>query len=276
MQQQPTMPKQLQEGMKYISPEWQDYKGGNLDFAPAQYTQTPDYQKSLSKIGEMVNAPQGPNAYMDQAQKTFTNIMDPNYKAYSDADINREFDAGSKKLQEGFDRQRKTLSAQLAANGLTGSGTAGSQWSQFDKNTTDALTDYFNGLQSENRQATRQDKTNALQMTPQMASLANEFAIQPLRNQQAWASILGNENQNVNQFNQWNTGQKNQAALYNWQRPYETWRQKIDFNQNVAAGQNQVNQANFDLAYKKYLQDLENAQRNSPLGILGTLFGNFT
>ncbi len=267
MQQEPTVskPKDLQ----YLMPEFQQYQGGNLTVNPVQYQQNQNFKDSLDKIGQMVNGPQAENQYLTKSGEAFNRVMDPTYKAYSDEDINRQFDRGKQQLSEDYFKINREQAARNAATGMTGSGTAQVGWNALNKGQSKALTDFYQNLQDKNTEATRQDRSQAFGMMPQLAGLQNQINAQPLQNQMAWNSLLGGENQAQNQMNMFNAGQSNQANQANWQRLYDIWNTQNQWNMQNAQGQNAVNQANNQMAWQQYLE----SQKNKKSGGLGSLLG---
>lgn len=266
-QQDPTKPKNL----KYDPVTMTPYQGGNLTAQNYQYTQSPEYQQALKNIGQIVNGPQQENTYMNQGQTAFNNIMDPNYKAYSDADINNQYEKGKKQLSEDWMKQNRELAARQAATGMTGSGTGGTQWNDLNKNQTNALSDFYQNLQNKNTEATRQDKLMAYQQLPQMAGLQNQLQQQQLQNVSAWASLLGGENAAKNQANQWNVGQQNQVNQANWNRNYDIWNAQNQLDQWNAGNKMATEQYNNQNAWQLYLQRLQQQQNqgDQTAGLIG-------
>lgn len=261
------------KGLEYKPQAFTSYQGGNLTFNPIQYTQNQDYKDSLKNIGLMINAPQAENPYLTQGNAAFGRIMDPNYKAYSEDDINRQYEMGKEKLSDEWFKQNRQMAARQAATGMTGSGTGGTQWNALNKNQTKELSEFYQNLQDKNTEATRQDKAQALSSVPQMASLINQIGQQGLQNQIAWNSLLGNENQMQNQFNQFNAGQQNQANQANWQRAWDNWQAQNQWNQWNTGNQMQADMFNKDKAWQAYLQQLQNNKDNSFWGIVGDIAG---
>lgn len=259
--------------LTYTPQEFKPYQGGNLTYNPIQYQQDPALQQAFKQIGKAVNGPQAENIYMTRGQEAYNRVMDPNYQAYSEDDINRQYQRGKDKLSESWLEQNQQLAARNAATGMTGSGTGASAWNKLNKNQNRELSDFYQNLQDKNMEATRQDKNMALQMTPQMASLVNQFGQQGLQNQMAWASMLGNENQQKNQFNQFNAAQQNAVNQANWGRDWDKWNAQNQWNQWNTGNQMQYDMYNNDKAWQDYLQQKQANSDNSFWGIAGQIAG---
>jgi hypothetical protein len=144
------------------------------------------YQQIESLLPTKYNDP-----YLSGAQSHYQRVMDPNYQAYSGADLEQMYQTQADRYGQAFKQQDDQMAARLANQGLAGSGAGFGYWSDQSKGQKQQLSDLWNNLNAMNIEATRADRSNAFGMTPALSSAYMSGQTMPLNTWMQYANLLG-------------------------------------------------------------------------------------
>lgn len=150
-------------------------------------------KEAYKQIEKLLPTGQRNDPYLTGAQSHFERVMNPNYKAYSDSDLQHMYDTQASRYGQAFKQQDNQMAARLANQGLSGSGAGFGYWSDQSKGQKQQLTDMWNNLQSMNIEASRGDKNTAFGMAPSLSSARLGSEAYPLNAWTQWAGILGQD-----------------------------------------------------------------------------------
>lgn len=160
-------------------PHMQSQGGANLQNAYAQIE---------SMLPTKYNDP-----YLSGAQSHYQRVMDPNYQAYSGADLEQMYQTQADRYGQAFKQQDDQMAARLANQGLAGSGAGFGYWSDQSKGQKQQLSDLWNNLNTMNIEATRADRSNAFGMTPALSASHMSGQTMPLNTWMQYANMLGSD-----------------------------------------------------------------------------------
>jgi hypothetical protein len=202
------------------SPTFDEGKA-NIKFDPLKYQQSEDYRNTLKQIGQLI----GENTtqpIFDLGKGYATNVMGESYQAFTPEQQQKMVDDQVKQAQKGFSETRNTIGSRLANQGLAGSGVSEMDWSGQAENENKAIADIVSNVANQNIAATRQDKAQAVNLLPSLASMSQI----PLQNTMAYSNILGRDEAASNAWEQWNT-QMNQAVQMANSQAYRDWWERM-------------------------------------------------
>jgi hypothetical protein len=120
----------------------------------------------------ILNQNKATDPFTSYAETYAKKVSDPNYRAYSEADLKDMFETEKRGLyQDVFDPLERREASRMANQGIGGSGVAKIRWE--DKVTNPEkriLADTYSNIQNLNREATRADQSQLLGMTPALTS----------------------------------------------------------------------------------------------------------
>ena len=245
--------------IKFDPVEWQSFGGSDLN-----YNQSPELQQSMQSIGDMISGMPKDNQYLDIAGDYFKRITSDNYQAYSDEYLKEQFDSTKGKLGDVFKEQEGQISSKLANQGLAGSGASTIDWGGQAEKEKKIFADVWSDLQTQNVEATRADKTQALNMSPQLAQMQMQMQQQPLQNQLVWQNLVNQQNTALNNVDMWNAN-----------REWDEWLQRIGIEQFNASNDLQAKIAKGGGQANLYSGMGQSAGNNTAaLGSLMSMFGN--
>jgi hypothetical protein len=168
---------------------WENLGGNNDDWAVATgNSQTPGAGGAGASgnsgpatswqnlVNEYYGQIQGytPPAYQTQLEGLTQKWLDPNYKAYSDKQLQDWYSQGKAQLEgDIFNQWDAAYGRSMANQGLTGSGVAGLNMGKILGQKGGALADLWGGIQKYGDEATRADRAAAASYVPMLSQLNN-------------------------------------------------------------------------------------------------------
>jgi len=159
-----------------------------------KYRTSPEMQETIRFLLQQMPRQQYNNPFLQQGQ-TYTNqVLDPNYRAYSQEDIQRMYNAQAENLQRDvFKPEEDKLAARLALRGLSNSRVGSGRWEDQSKSNKQILSNLYNSLQDQNLALTAQQRAQAYSMLPSFSNMYENNQVSYLNPWFMYASLLGSE-----------------------------------------------------------------------------------